>query len=89
MIVMPSLTEGDDRQEEAVLAVVTRFEARLAKYVREGVDAECAVVEERCANSFSTFAMAWVYSRVISWSADWPFSSLSSSLLSKHESTVG
>ena len=53
VVVMPSLAKGDDREEEAVLAVVARLEASLSEHVSEGVNAEGAVVEERCADAES------------------------------------
>jgi len=53
MVVMPSLTEGDDREKEAVLAIVARLEASLAENVSERINTEGAVVEERCADAES------------------------------------
>jgi hypothetical protein len=53
VVVVPPFAEGDDREEEAVLAVVARLEASLTEYMREGVDAECSVIEERCADAES------------------------------------
>lgn len=53
VVVMPSLAKGDDREEEAVLAVVACLEASLSEHVSEGVNTEGAVVEERSADAES------------------------------------
>ena len=51
MVVVPSLSKGDEREDEAVLAVVAGLETGLSKDVSERVDAEGSVVEESCADA--------------------------------------
>lgn len=51
VIVVPALSKGDEREDEAVLAVVSRFEPSFPDDVGKRVDAECPVVEERCADT--------------------------------------
>ena len=51
VVVVPSLSKGDEGEDEAVLAVVARLESSLADDVREGIDAERAVIQQRCADA--------------------------------------
>ena len=51
MVVMPPLSEGDERENEAILTVITRFESSLAHDVRKRVDAECAVIQQGSADT--------------------------------------
>lgn len=51
VVVVPSLSKGDEGEDEAVLAIVTGFESGLADNVSERVDAEGAVVEQRSADA--------------------------------------
>jgi hypothetical protein len=46
MVVMPSLAKGDDREDEAVLTVVTCLESSFSEYVSERVNAERTVIEQ-------------------------------------------
>ena len=50
---MPPLAERDQGEDEAVFSVIAGLEARAANDVRERVDAERAVVKERCADAES------------------------------------
>lgn len=51
VIVVPSLSKGDEREDKAVLAVVSRLESGLSDDVGKRVDAECSMVQERCADA--------------------------------------
>ena len=46
MVVMPPLSEGDERENEAILTVITRFESSLTHDVRKRVDAECTMIQK-------------------------------------------
>lgn len=50
---MPALSERDDREEEAVLAVVARLKSCFADDVGEGVNAERSVIKEGSADAES------------------------------------
>ena len=44
MIVVPTLTQGDQRQQQVVAAVVARFKALASEDMGEGIDRVSAVI---------------------------------------------
>ena len=50
VVVVPALSEGDECEDEAVLAVVVGLVAAGSKHMRQRIDAGCAVEEGSGAN---------------------------------------
>ncbi len=51
VIVVPTLSKGDEREDEAILAIIARFESGFTHDVSERVNTKCAVVQEGSADA--------------------------------------